>query len=106
MAGSMKLQPDDGPRKGLGIRPSSNDAVRSRQKFARRFVEGIGKLIGNAMGDYQEEDRGTCRKIVRGYQSMREIRATASRCQRVNYLDGGWTARTTDYGWRPTVDGG
>ncbi|RRT37871.1 hypothetical protein B296_00044828 [Ensete ventricosum] len=38
----------------------------SRRKFARRFVEGIGKLAGNAKGDCQEEDRRTCRKIVGG----------------------------------------
>ncbi|RZS08905.1 hypothetical protein BHM03_00039943 [Ensete ventricosum] len=64
MAGSMKLQPDDGPRYSLGIGPRSDDAVGYRQKFARRFAEGIGKLIGNAKGDRQKEDRRTCRKIA------------------------------------------
>ncbi|RRT34495.1 hypothetical protein B296_00008702 [Ensete ventricosum] len=62
----MKLQPDDGLRYSLGIKPSSDDAVRSRQKFARRFAEGIGKFAGNAKGDRREEDRRTCRKIAGG----------------------------------------
>ncbi|RWV82097.1 hypothetical protein GW17_00056433 [Ensete ventricosum] len=31
---------------GLGIEPSSDDAVGSRWKFTRRFAEGIGKLAG------------------------------------------------------------
>ncbi|RWV88178.1 hypothetical protein GW17_00049759 [Ensete ventricosum] len=75
MAGSMKLQLDDGPRYGLGIGPSSDDAVGSRQKFARRFAEGIGKLTGNAKGDHQEEDQRTYRKIARGCWSMRELRS-------------------------------
>ncbi|RWV79405.1 hypothetical protein BHE74_00041494 [Ensete ventricosum] len=66
----MKLQPDDGPRYSLGIWPSSDDAVGSRRKFARRFVEGIGKLAGNVKGDCREKDRRTCRKIARGCWSM------------------------------------
>ncbi|RZR75137.1 hypothetical protein BHM03_00050150 [Ensete ventricosum] len=73
MAGSMELQPDNGSRKSLGIGPSSDDAVGSRRKFARRFAEGIRKLAGNAKGDHWEEDRRTCRKIVEGCQSMREL---------------------------------
>ncbi|RWW17140.1 hypothetical protein BHE74_00054063 [Ensete ventricosum] len=43
----------------------SDDAMGSRRKFARRFVEGIGKLAGNAKGDRRKEDRRTCRKIAR-----------------------------------------
>ncbi|RWV82772.1 hypothetical protein GW17_00055697 [Ensete ventricosum] len=50
----------------LGIWPSSDDAVGSRRKFARRFVERIGKLAGNAKGDRRKEDRRTCRKIAGG----------------------------------------
>ncbi|RWV80856.1 hypothetical protein GW17_00057801 [Ensete ventricosum] len=73
MTGSMKLQPDDGPRYSLGIWPSSNDTVGSHWKFARRFAEGIGKLARNVKGDRREEDRRTCRKIARGYRSMREL---------------------------------
>ncbi|RRT32705.1 hypothetical protein B296_00055500 [Ensete ventricosum] len=72
MAGSMKLQPDNGPRQSLGIGPSSDDAVGSCQKFARRFAEGIGKLAGNPKGDRREEDRMTFRKIAGGCRSMWE----------------------------------
>ncbi|RWW52534.1 hypothetical protein BHE74_00041020 [Ensete ventricosum] len=66
MAGSMKLQPDDDPRYSLGIVPSSDDAVGSRRKFARRFAEGIEKLAGNTKGDRREEDQRTYRKIAGG----------------------------------------
>ncbi|RWW68306.1 hypothetical protein BHE74_00024184 [Ensete ventricosum] len=59
-----KLAGNDGSRYSLGIRPSSDDAVGSHRKFAMRFVEGIGKLAGNAKGDRREEDQRTCRKIV------------------------------------------
>ncbi|RWV79345.1 hypothetical protein GW17_00059531 [Ensete ventricosum] len=71
----------------------------SRRKFARRFAEGIRKLDRNAKGDRREEDRRTCRKIAGGCRSMRE-------CWLVNCPDGGWTARTTDYGRWPTANGG
>ncbi|RWW86407.1 hypothetical protein BHE74_00004818 [Ensete ventricosum] len=70
MAGSMELQSYDGPRYSLGIRPSSDDAVGSRQKFARRLSKGIGKLAGNVKGDRRKEDRRTCRKITGGCRSM------------------------------------
>ncbi|RZR71567.1 hypothetical protein BHM03_00005908 [Ensete ventricosum] len=43
----------------------------SRRKFARRFAEGIGKLVGNAKGDCREEDRRTYHKIAGGCRSMR-----------------------------------
>ncbi|RZR80954.1 hypothetical protein BHM03_00007082 [Ensete ventricosum] len=69
----MKLQPDDEPRKSLGIRPSSDDAVGSRRKFARRFTEGIEKLTGNAKGDRWKEDLRTYRKIAKGCRSIREL---------------------------------
>ncbi|RZS14236.1 hypothetical protein BHM03_00045898 [Ensete ventricosum] len=88
MAGSIELQPDDGPRESLGIGPSLDDAVGSRQKFARRFVEGIGKLAGNAKGDRRKEDRRTCCKIARGYRSMREILVCSRGDRR---LDGCWS---------------
>ncbi|RWW61350.1 hypothetical protein BHE74_00031600 [Ensete ventricosum] len=52
---------------------SSDDAMGYCWKFARRFVEGIGKLAGNAKGDRRKEDRRTCRKIARGCRSMREL---------------------------------
>ncbi|RWV87467.1 hypothetical protein GW17_00050531 [Ensete ventricosum] len=54
-AGKPPLQPDDGPRSSLSIGPSSDDAVGSRWEFARRFVEGIGKLTGNTSGDRQKK---------------------------------------------------
>ncbi|RRT41464.1 hypothetical protein B296_00056394 [Ensete ventricosum] len=75
MIGSMKLQPDNRSRSSLGIRSSSDDDVRSRQEFARRFAEGIEKLM---KGDRREEDQRTCRKNVGGYLIIREIRATTS----------------------------
>ncbi|RZS03395.1 hypothetical protein BHM03_00033580 [Ensete ventricosum] len=43
------------------------------------------------------------RQLDRPYH---RIRATTNKYRRVNRPDGGWTARTTDYGRRPTVDGG
>ncbi|RWW88503.1 hypothetical protein BHE74_00002617 [Ensete ventricosum] len=33
----------------------SNDAVRPRQEFARRFTERIGKLAGNMPGDHRKK---------------------------------------------------
>ncbi|RWW50292.1 hypothetical protein BHE74_00043465 [Ensete ventricosum] len=101
----MKLQLDNGPKYNLGIRPSSDDAMGCRWKFARRFVEGIRKLAGNAKGDRREERR-IYRKIAGGCRRIREVRAAASRCRWVNCPDGYWTTRTTDYRWRPTIDGG
>ncbi|RWW16357.1 hypothetical protein BHE74_00001009 [Ensete ventricosum] len=38
-----------------------------RQEFARRFAEGIGKLVGNTPGDHRGEDQKTCCKHARGY---------------------------------------
>ncbi|RZS29337.1 hypothetical protein BHM03_00063058 [Ensete ventricosum] len=66
-----------------------DDAVRSRRKFARRFTEGIRKLARNAKGDRQKEDRRTCRKIVGGCRSMREIRVAGSSFRWVNHPGGG-----------------
>ncbi|RWV89975.1 hypothetical protein GW17_00047856 [Ensete ventricosum] len=67
----------------------SDDAMGSRRKFARRFIEGIGKLAGNMKGDRWKEDRRTCRKIAGGCRSIREIRATGSSFRRVNRPGGG-----------------
>ncbi|RZR99423.1 hypothetical protein BHM03_00028965 [Ensete ventricosum] len=58
---------------GASIGPSSDDAVGSRRKFARRSTEGIEKLAGNMKGDRREEDRRTCRKITGGCRSMHEL---------------------------------
>ncbi|RWW18529.1 hypothetical protein GW17_00017483 [Ensete ventricosum] len=46
-----------------------DNAVGSHQKFARRFVERIGKLAENTKGDRRKEDRRTCRKIVGVHKS-------------------------------------
>ncbi|RRT33268.1 hypothetical protein B296_00031030 [Ensete ventricosum] len=62
-----------GSRKACRESGCSDDAVGSHRKFARGFVEGIGKLAGNAKGDHRKEDQRTCRKIVEGYQSMWEL---------------------------------
>ncbi|RRT58458.1 hypothetical protein B296_00039588 [Ensete ventricosum] len=75
---------DDGPRYNIGIGPSSDDAVGSRRKFARRFAEGIGKLVGYAKDDHRKEDRRTYRKITGGCQNMGEIWAACSSFRRVN----------------------
>ncbi|RWW71730.1 hypothetical protein BHE74_00020496 [Ensete ventricosum] len=55
MTGALELQPDDGPRSNLGIGPILNDVVGSHWEFARRFIEGIGKLAGNTLGDRQKK---------------------------------------------------
>ncbi|RWW39463.1 hypothetical protein BHE74_00055206 [Ensete ventricosum] len=54
--------------------------------FARRFIEGIGKLAGNTKGDCREEDRKTCRKNVGCCRIMLEIWAMASSFLWVNRL--------------------
>ncbi|RZS01287.1 hypothetical protein BHM03_00031123 [Ensete ventricosum] len=88
----------------------------SHWKFARRFAERIGKFARNAKGDRRKEDQRTCCKITGGCQSMRDerwldcpyhrIRVAANRYWQINHTNGGWTARTIDYGRRPTADGG
>ncbi|RRT83059.1 hypothetical protein B296_00000529 [Ensete ventricosum] len=45
----------------------------SHRKFARRFVEGIGKFTRNTKGDCQE-DRRTCHMITGGCRCMWECR--------------------------------
>ncbi|RRT82733.1 hypothetical protein B296_00002148, partial [Ensete ventricosum] len=47
-----------GPRSSLGIGSGSDDVVGSRREFARRFVEGIGKLDGNTSGDCRKKTIG------------------------------------------------
>ncbi|RRT60002.1 hypothetical protein B296_00004019 [Ensete ventricosum] len=41
-----KIAGNNGPRSSLGIGPSLDDAVGFRREFARRFTEGIEKLLG------------------------------------------------------------
>ncbi|RRT46550.1 hypothetical protein B296_00030919 [Ensete ventricosum] len=68
MTGSMELQPDNGPRSSLSIRPEFGRCGGFRWEFARRFTEGIGKLAGNTPGDHRGEDQNTCCKYGRGYR--------------------------------------
>ncbi|RWW00801.1 hypothetical protein GW17_00036205 [Ensete ventricosum] len=102
----QKIIGDNGPRSSLGIGPSLDDEVGSRREFAKRFAEGIGKLVGNMKGDRQEEDWRTCCKNARGYWIMREIRATANNFRRVNCPGGRKTTHAIEFGWRPVADGG
>ncbi|RWW74504.1 hypothetical protein BHE74_00017570 [Ensete ventricosum] len=62
MTGSVELQPDNGPRSSLSIGPGFERCGGFRREFARRFVEGIGKLAENTPGDHRGEDQKTCRK--------------------------------------------
>ncbi|RZR74150.1 hypothetical protein BHM03_00032668 [Ensete ventricosum] len=62
MTGAMKLQPDDGPRSSLSIRPRFGRCSGISSKFAKRFAEGIKKLAGNMPGDHQKK---TARLVVR-----------------------------------------
>ncbi|RWW09128.1 hypothetical protein GW17_00027400 [Ensete ventricosum] len=55
MTGAMKLQSDDEPRSSLSIRLGFRRCSGISLEFARRFVEGIGKLVGNTLGDHREK---------------------------------------------------
>ncbi|RWW02417.1 hypothetical protein GW17_00034494 [Ensete ventricosum] len=55
--GAIELQPDDGPRSSLGIRPGSDDAAGPRREFTRRFAKGIGKLAWNTPGERRKKTR-------------------------------------------------
>ncbi|RRT31433.1 hypothetical protein B296_00055403 [Ensete ventricosum] len=61
---AMELQPDDAPRSSLGIGPGSDVAVGFRREFARRFVEGIGKLAENTPGDRQKKTIGLTTRML------------------------------------------
>ncbi|RWV85773.1 hypothetical protein GW17_00052412 [Ensete ventricosum] len=50
----MKLQPDNGPSSSLASGKLGRCSGIS-PKFARRFVEGIGKLVGNTPGDRRKK---------------------------------------------------
>ncbi|RWW30558.1 hypothetical protein GW17_00004861 [Ensete ventricosum] len=94
----MKLQPNNEPRSSLGIEPSSDDEVGSRQEFARRFTEGIGKLAGNTKRDCWEKDRRTYHKNAGGYRIMQEkVEGTTFPENPVGKppVSDGWTAHTT-----------
>ncbi|RWV93297.1 hypothetical protein GW17_00044260 [Ensete ventricosum] len=78
----MKLQPNYGPRSSLSIKPSSDDTVEPRREFAKRFVEGIGKLAGNTPGDRQKKTIG--------------LVAIMSEVTRLGGNFDGWTAHTLE----------
>ncbi|RZR94874.1 hypothetical protein BHM03_00023623 [Ensete ventricosum] len=59
----MELQPDDGPRASLSIGLGSDDAVEPHREFAKRFAEGIGKLIGNTPRDRQKKTIGLAARM-------------------------------------------
>ncbi|RWW23348.1 hypothetical protein GW17_00012410 [Ensete ventricosum] len=64
MTGAMELQPNDWPRSSLSIRPGFIRCSGISPKFARRFAEGIRKLVGNTSGDHRKTHRknaGGCR---------------------------------------------
>ncbi|RWV84448.1 hypothetical protein GW17_00053838 [Ensete ventricosum] len=63
MIGAIELQPNDGPRSSLGIGLGSDNAVGSRREFARRFIEGIGKLVGNMKGDHWKKTGGLATRM-------------------------------------------
>ncbi|RWV91472.1 hypothetical protein BHE74_00035845 [Ensete ventricosum] len=86
MTGAIELQPDDGPRSSLGIGPGSNDVVRPRREFSRRFTEGIGKLAGNTSGDRLKK---TGRLITRMWEATGLARWEYRRCLGFRAADGG-----------------
>ncbi|RZS21191.1 hypothetical protein BHM03_00053802 [Ensete ventricosum] len=55
MIGAIELQPDDGPRSSLSIKPRFGRCSGISSKFARRFAEGIEKLTGNTPGDHRKK---------------------------------------------------
>ncbi|RWW04840.1 hypothetical protein GW17_00031913 [Ensete ventricosum] len=75
MTGAMELQPDNGPRSSLSNGPGFGRCSGFSPEFARRFVEGIGKLAGNMLEDYRKKTIGLTAR-------MRE----AARLMGVNHL--------------------
>ncbi|RRT49265.1 hypothetical protein B296_00020971 [Ensete ventricosum] len=75
MTGAMKLQSYDGPRSSLGIGPRFGRCSGISSKFAKRFVEGIGKLARNTLGDHRK-------KIGRLAARMSEVAGLVGRVNR------------------------
>ncbi|RZR93274.1 hypothetical protein BHM03_00021738 [Ensete ventricosum] len=83
MTGAMELQPDDGLRTSLSIRPGFGRCSGISPEFARRFAEGIGKLVVNMSGDCRKNTIGLTarmseatrlaggRRVNRPYPSIR-----------------------------------
>ncbi|RWW40801.1 hypothetical protein BHE74_00053752 [Ensete ventricosum] len=64
MAGTMELQLDNELRSSLSIGSGFGRCSGFRREFAMRFIEGIGKLAGNTLGDHRGEDQKICRKYA------------------------------------------
>ncbi|RRT32653.1 hypothetical protein B296_00015157 [Ensete ventricosum] len=64
MTRAMELQPDDGPSSSLSNGPGFKRCSGILPKFAKRFTEGIGKLVGNM----SKKDRKIHRKNAEGYR--------------------------------------
>ncbi|RRT32290.1 hypothetical protein B296_00057121 [Ensete ventricosum] len=50
-----KMVVDDGPGSSLSIEPGFERYSGISLEFARRFTEGIRKLAGSTLGDYQKK---------------------------------------------------
>ncbi|RWV78486.1 hypothetical protein BHE74_00038296, partial [Ensete ventricosum] len=59
----MELQPYDGPRSSLSIGPGFGRCSGISPEFARRFVEGIRKLVGNMSGDCRKKTIGLAARM-------------------------------------------
>ncbi|RZS00941.1 hypothetical protein BHM03_00030724 [Ensete ventricosum] len=63
MIGAMELQPDDGPISSFSIGSGFGQCSGISPEFARRFVEGIGKLTGNISEDHRKKTRRLTARI-------------------------------------------
>ncbi|RRT58534.1 hypothetical protein B296_00027727 [Ensete ventricosum] len=63
----------------MGIGSGSDDAIRPRQEFARRFAEGIEKLVGNTPGDHRKKTGILATRMLEAARSM------GGGCQRLNH---------------------
>ncbi|RZS28555.1 hypothetical protein BHM03_00062162 [Ensete ventricosum] len=73
---AIELWPNDVPRSSLGIKLGSDDAVRPRYEFARRFAKGIGKLVGNTSGDHRKKTEYSpqeCRGLLDWLECFRRL---------------------------------
>ncbi|RWW73910.1 hypothetical protein BHE74_00018173 [Ensete ventricosum] len=60
MTGAMELQPDNGPRSSLSIKPGFRRCSGISSKFVRRF----GKLAGNTPGDRRKKTIGLTARML------------------------------------------
>ncbi|RRT32716.1 hypothetical protein B296_00051762 [Ensete ventricosum] len=66
----MELQLDDGPRSSLSIGSGFRRCSGISRKFARRFIERIGKRAGNTPGDRRKR---TKRLVARMSEAVRLV---------------------------------